>query len=234
MREPQGEERAVALLKYLSWRLQGCSLALPHLQTNLDRSRAYSPGRRHISSAGTRRVSPSARTQYSSIIRQMCSTLHSCSTMRPPPTSMPNARADGGSCVSCVGSGLGLFLLSVSKCRCGTSRMACSLCVWRRCAMSWRGCWFVIRADWRASVRFGTNRRCVPTRRLRCSRNQRQRRRLETNKKTQAILRAKLTNTFCVYTTTYPPMRATQIYRKIETIFHCKFGQRIIGIDASK
>ena len=65
-------------------------------------------------------------------------TLHPCSTR--------NARAEDRSCMLCVGSGLGLLLLLVSMRGAGAGRAVavCSLCVWRRCGTSWRGCWLAI------------------------------------------------------------------------------------------
>ena len=74
--------------------------------------------------------------------RPMCTgirlTLHPCSTR--------NTRAEDRSCMLCVGSGLGLLLLLVSMRGAGAGRAvaACSLCVWRRCGTSWRGCWLAI------------------------------------------------------------------------------------------
>jgi hypothetical protein len=130
------------------------------------------------------------------------STPRSCS-MRLPRTSTRNVRAGGGSCVSCAGSGLGLLLLLMSRCR--ASRAACSLCVWVPCGTSWRGYWLVIRADGRVLVPFGMSRGCMA--RLWCPRNHNCFHFYAFKTKSQAIPRAnaQIITPSCLYnSTTYP------------------------------
>jgi hypothetical protein len=109
---------------------------------------------------GTKRTHGRSASTYSrSSHAHYRSTHHSCFTR--------NGCADGGSCVSCMGIGLGLLLLLTNRCR--ASRAACNFCVCLLCGMSWRGCWLVIRADGRTLVRFRTNCGCMA--KLWCLRN---------------------------------------------------------------